>query len=409
MQSDGRDRASPVSDRLSDPTVRLAAVGRSGARRARRRGRRTRLGILSLAAALLVGGAAGGGFFVYTSFFAAPDFAGPGAGSVLVQVHDGDTTTQIADQLVQRGVVESAAAFKDSAAQDARIRSVQPGYYQLRLRMSGASAVTLLLDPKSRVGQLEIRSGLQLDDTLAPNGAETPGVLSLISAATCWGEGAAKTCVSADELRSTMARTDPATLGVPAWALEAVAKVDPKRRLEGLIAPGRYDVEPGTSALTVLQSIMRVSAARIEAGGLVSGAQSIGSAPYQVLTIASLVEKEAIVADMPKVARVIYNRLGIGQRLELDTTINYPLDVQSLLTSPTNRAIPGPYNTYLTPGLPPTPIATPGRDAIAAALAPTPGPWLFFVPCKKDGTSCFAVTFAEHSANVALAQKNGVF
>ena len=106
---------------------------------------------------------------------------------------------------------------------------------------------------------------------------------------------------------------------------------------------------------------------------------------------------------------MVYNRLGAGQRLELDTTINYPLDVQALLTSPANRAVPGPYNTYLTAGLPPTPIATPGSSAVAAALTPTPGPWLFFVPCKTDGTSCFAVTFAEHSANVALARKNGVF
>jgi UPF0755 protein len=406
VQSDGRDHTSTVSD----VTVRLEAVGgRGGTRRAERRGRRKRLGVLLLALLLLLGAVVGGGYYVYTSFFAPPDFDGTGQSSVLVQVQDGDTTSQIAAELVRNGVVESAAAFTDAAADDARIRSVQPGYYQMKLRMSGASAVTRLLDPASRVGQLEIRSGVQLDDTKAPNGTESPGVLSLIAAATCVGEGDAKKCVSAADLRSTMASTDPATLGVPAWALDAVAKVDPKRRLEGLIAPGRYNVEPGTTPLQVLQSIMTVSAARIEATGLVAGAQSIGSSPYQVLVIASLVEKESIIADMPKVARVIYNRLGSGQRLELDTTINYPLDVQSLLTSPENRAIPGPYNTYLRAGLPPTPIATPGGDAVAAALAPAPGPWLFFVPCKKDGTSCFAVTFAEHSANVALAQKNGVF
>ena len=396
---------------VSDPTVRLKAVGNRGdARRARRRqGRRKRFGVLALAVLLLLGAVVGGGSYVYTSFFATPDFDGTGEGSVLVQVEDGDTTTQIATELAQKGVVESAAAFKEAAADNTKVRSVQPGYYQLKLRMSGASAVSLLLDPAARVGQLEIRSGVQLDDTKAPNGAESPGVLSLIAAATCTGEGAERACVTADQLRTTMASTDPATLGVPAWALDAVAKADPKRRLEGLIAPGRYDVRPGSTPLQVLQSIMTVSEARIEATGLVSGAQSIGSSPYQVLVIASMVEKEAIIADMPKVARVIYNRLGSGQRLELDTTINYPLDVQSLLTSPANRAIPGPYNTYLTPGLPPTPISTPGSDAVAAALAPAPGPWLFFVPCKKDGTSCFANTFAEHSANVALAQKNGVF
>jgi UPF0755 protein len=112
---------------------------------------------------------------------------------------------------------------------------------------------------------------------------------------------------------------------------------------------------------------------------------------------------------MPRVARVIYNRLGAGQRLELDTTINYPLDVPSLYTSPANRAKPGPYNTYLKTGLPVTPIAAAGSDAVAAARAPADGPWMFFVPCEKDGTSCFAVSFAEHQANVAKAHANGVF
>lgn len=395
---------------MSDPTERLEIVGnRGGARRARQRGRRRRFGVLGLALVLLLGAVVSGGYFVYTSFFATPDFEGSGEGSVVVQVQDGDTTSQIATELARQGVVESADAFKNAAADNAKVRSLQPGYYQLRMRMSGASAVTLMLDPAARVGQLEIRSGVQLDDTKAPNGTASPGVLSLIAKATCSGPEGQQKCISAADLRTTMATTDPATLGVPAWALDAVAKVDPKRRLEGLIAPGRYDVEPGTTALQVLQSILVTSTARIEATGLVSGAQAIGSSPYQVLVIASMVEKESIIADMPKVARVIYNRLGAGQRLELDTTINYPLDVQSLLTSPENRAIPGPYNTYLTAGLPPTPISTPGGDAVAAALAPAAGPWLFFVPCKTDGTSCFAVTFAEHSANVALARKNGVF
>jgi len=407
---DGWDSPSQVSGQPGDTTERIEIVGgRGGARRARERGKRKRLGVLGAALLLLLGAVAGGGYYVYSSFFATPDFDGTGEGGVVVRVQDGDTTTLIANALAQQGVVESAAAFKNAAADNTRVRAVQPGYYQLRERMSGASAVTLLLDPAARVGQLEIRSGVQLDDTKAPDGTESPGVLSLISQATCVGVGGAKKCVSVAELRTATASTDPATLGVPEWALDDMAKADPRRRLEGLIAPGRYDIEPGTPALAVLQGLLATSASRIEATGLVSGAHSIGSSPYKVLVIASMVEKEAIIPDMPKVARVIYNRLGAGQRLELDTTINYPLDVQSLLTSPANRAVAGPYNTYLTPGLPPTPISTPGADAIAAALTPASGPWLFFVPCRTDGTSCFAVTFAEHSANVALAQKNGVF
>ncbi|MCW2719763.1 endolytic transglycosylase MltG [Pseudonocardia sp.] len=404
MQSDRWDQSTSVGA----TTDRLEIVGdRSGARRARRRGRRRRTGVLILAVVLLLGAVVGGGYYVYRSVFAAPDFEGSGEGAVVVQVQDGDTTTRIANELAQQGVVASAAAFTEAASDDPRVRSLQPGYYQMKLRMSGASAVTLMLDPAARVGQLEIRGGVQLDDTRAPDGTVTPGVLSLISQATCTTADGAKKCVSVDRLRSTMATTDPATLGVPEWALDAVGKADPKRRLEGLLVPGRYDVDPRTSALAVLQSLLATSSARLEAAGLVSGAQSIGTSPYQVLVISSLVEKEGITPDMPKVARVIYNRLGAGQRLELDSTVNYPLDLQALRTSSANRATPGAYNSYLTPGLPPTPIAAPGSQAIAAALSPAAGPWFYFVRCQKDGTSCFATTLAEHQANVAEAEKNG--
>jgi UPF0755 protein len=121
------------------------------------------------------------------------------------------------------------------------------------------------------------------------------------------------------------------------------------------------------------------------------------------------VEKEGITPDMPRVARVIYNRLDVGQRLELDSTVNYPLDLQALATTDADRQTPGPYNTYRTTELPPTPIAAVGADAIAAAREPADGPWLYFVRCQADGTSCFAATFAEHQANIATARANGAF
>ncbi len=367
--------------------------------------------VLLVAVALLLGAVAGGGYYLYGSVFApTPDFDGPGSGDVVVRVQDGDSTKQIGRILAEQGVVASSAAFTEAAEGDVdRARSIQPGYYQLRRQMSGAAAVALLLEPGSRVGQLEIRGGVQLDDTSAPDGTMAPGVLSLISQATCLTVDGARRCVSVDELRAAMTDTDPAQLGVPAWALADVGKADPRRRLEGLLVPGRYDVHPALPAADVLRGLLETSAARLEASGLVAGAQSIGSTPYQVLTISSLVEKEAITPDMAKVARVIYNRLGAGRRLELDSMVNYPLDLQALRTTDTDRLRPGPYNSYTVAGLPPTPISAPGKEAIAAALAPEPGPWLYFVRCQVDGTSCFATTFAEHDTNVAQARANGAF
>lgn len=80
-----------------------------------------------------------------------------------------------------------------------------------------------------------------------------------------------------------------------------------------------------------------------------------------------------------------------------------------LLTTPADRAVPGPYNTYVKPGLTPTPIAAASPDAVRAALEPDPGPWIYFVKCQLDGTSCFAIDPAEHDANRRLAQARGVY
>jgi UPF0755 protein len=372
-------------------------------------GRRRGVALSLFAVLLLVGGVIAGGLYLFSSWFSTPDYEGQGSGDVIVEVQDGDTTTKIAGELRDKDVVASVDAFTEAAAENDKIRSVQPGFYQLRLQMSGAAAVTLLLDPASRVGRLEIRGGVQLDDTSAPDGTVAPGVLSLIAQASCATVDGNQACLTAEDLRTTMATTDPAALGVPEWALEKVALADPNRRLEGLLVPGLYDVLPGMPAADVLRSLLEASAAKLQASGLVSGSQAIGSSPYDVLTIASLVEKEAINPDMPKVARVIYNRLGAGQKLDLDSMVNYPLDLQALRTTAEDRQRPGPYNSYLNTGLPPTPIAAPGAEAVKAALAPEAGPWFYFVRCQTDGTSCFAVTLNEHFNNVNLARQNGAF
>jgi UPF0755 protein len=237
-----------------------------------------------------------------------------------------------------------------------------------------------------------------------------PGVLTLISQATCVVEDSgARRCTSAEDLRRTMATTDPAKLGVPDWALDAVRRAIPERRLEGLIAPGTYDVTPGADPASVLTSVVRTSAGRLEAAGIVSKASSDGVSPYQALVVGSLAEREGVEQDFGKIARVVYNRLPIPMRLQLDSTINYPLDRQTLLTTPLDREAPGPYNTYANFGLPPTPIGAVSMPAVAAALSPDPGGWIYFVKCQPDGASCFAVTPADHDANRRLAQARGVY
>ena len=406
--ADRAQRGSAVTEHPTEEYAAVAPLTRGDVRtRARRRRRRTLATVLAVL--LLAGGVLGGGYLLYREFDGPPDYDGDGGGNVIVQVQQGATGAEIGRALQRADVVKSVEAFTAAAADEPRVRSVQPGYYNLRRQMAGRSAVALLLAPDTRVGQLEIRGGVQLDDTSNPDGSVVPGVLSLISDATCAQLDGERRCVTPDQLREAMATADPAALGVPTWAREDVARAEPGRRLEGLLVPGRYDVAPGTPAPEVLRGVLTASTSKLESDGLVSGARAIGYTPYKVLVVASLVEKEGITPDMPKVARVLYNRLGAGQRLQLDSTVNYPLDRQALRTNEADRTRPGPYNSYATPGLPPTPIAAPGREAIAAALEPAEGPWQFFVRCRADGSSCFAQTLDEHNRNVAEAVANGAF
>src|SRR5919206_270121 len=111
--------------------------------------------------------------------------------------------------------------------------------FRLRPARPAAPARTARVLPS---GGPTARGGVQLDDTRAPDGGVVPGVLSLISKATCGERDGVEHCVSADDLRAAMTDTDPAVLGVPEWALESVRAADPRRRLEGLLVPGRYDV-----------------------------------------------------------------------------------------------------------------------------------------------------------------------
>lgn len=352
----------------------------------------------------------GGGYLLYNSFFGVPDYDGPGDGDVILQIDEGDTISAIGLQLVKLDVVRSAKAFTAAAAEDeTRARSVQPGYYRVRQRMSGEGAVEMLLDPRSRVGRLDIKGGVQLDDTRLPDGTVAPGVLTQVAQASCAQLNGGSTCLGVDQLRKAMGTAPPTELGVPDWARAEVAKAEPSRRLEGLIAPGRYDVKPGDSPEAVLRSLVSRTAAQYEASGLVSGASQGRYRPYQLLVIASLIEKEGITEDFEKISQVIYNRLSSKVRLEMDSTVNYPLDLQEVRTTAADRGRAGPYNSYANYGLPPTPIGAPGARAIEAALRPEAGPWLFFVKCRKDGTSCFATTLPQHSQNVRAAVAAGAF
>ncbi|MGH4009721.1 MAG: endolytic transglycosylase MltG [Pseudonocardiaceae bacterium] len=396
-----------------DDTEQSDSTARAGGRRERRHAleRRRRRIVLGTVVVVLVL-AAGGVLFGMRQIEAlrkTPDFAGAGGAAAVVQVENGQSLSAIGAALVRRNVVASVRAFTEAAEADPRARGVQPGYYQLREQMSGSAAVARLQEPAARVGQLEIRGGAQLDDFSLPDGRTVPGLLTEISRASCAVNGATSTCVSVEELRTAMGQTDLAQLEVPFWAADRMSGVEPQRRLEGLLVPGNYDVRPGSSAAELLRQVTGTSVARLLAAGFPASAAGAGYSAYEILVIASVIEREAIIPDFGRVSRVIYNRLAAGMPLQMDSTINYPLELQQVRTSDADRARPGPYNTYLNGGLPVSPIGSPSAAAIRAALNPDPGDWLYFVKCQRDGTSCFSVTIEEHGTAVRDAAGRGVF
>jgi UPF0755 protein len=383
--------------------------GRRARRQARER-RRRRVAFSTVLAVLVL--AVGGALFGVRELQAlrqVPDFVGAGGVQTVVQVEDGQSLTAIGATLARRDVVASVRAFTRAAQADPRVRAVQPGYYQLRERMSGSAAVARLQEPSARVGHFEIRGGGQLDNVEEPDGKTVPGLLTQISGASCAMIGEARTCVSPADLRTAMGQTDLKALAVPRWALDPISRVEPRRRLEGLLVPGNYDVRPGSSAVELLGQVISTSVARLLAGGFPASTAGTAHSAYEVLVIASVIEREAITRDFRRVSRVINNRLATGMPLQMDSTINYPLDRQEASTSDADRARPGAYNTYINVGLPASPIGSPSEAAIAAALNPEPGTWRYFVKCQKNGASCFSVTKEEHDAAVRDAAARGVF
>jgi UPF0755 protein len=391
-----------------------------GARRRPSRGRpapvrrRKRRGLKWTVVVVLVLLIAGGAYFgvrQFLGFGVYPDYAGSGDRSVVFEVNSGDTATDIGNNMLNASIVKSSEAFIKVAKGNDQIGNVQPGFYVLREHMSGSAALTAIVDPHSRVGLLEIKSGWQLDDTTSSGGKVTPGILSRIVTASCATLDGTKTCLTVAGLRAAIAGTDPAALGMPVWAIPSAKGADPKHRFEGMIMPGVYNVKPGETAAQTLKRIMDQSAIALQAAGLPSpNQQSTGFSPYQVLTLASIVERESgTTADMPKIARVFYNRLQQGMNLQSDATVDYGLDRPMVATAPADRPGAGAYDTYDISGLPPTPVSSPSSAAIQAASQPVAGAWLFFVVCQKNGTSCFATNLADHNKNVQIAHNNGVF
>lgn len=196
------------------------------------------------------------------------------------------------------------------------------------------------------------------------------------------------------ELPAGSAKAAAATAGL---ALPAEAKGNP----EGYLFPATYPVTSKSTPAGLLAYMVQTANRKLATRAVADGGRVHGMTPYQTATLASVIQAEADSrADMGKVARVVHNRLAKSMPLQMDSTINYALNRSTVDTTLAETRIDSPFNSYERQGLPPTPIDSPGLEAMAAAVAPTPGDWLFFVTVKPGDTR-FSATYEEHKKHVA--------
>jgi len=328
---------------------------------------------------LCLAGLIWGGFSVLRGSTTTSDYVGAGTSEVVVVVERGDSLRVIAEKLRTADVVMSVESFLAAVSADDRASSIGPGKYIMHDQMSGALALALMLDPTSReLNQMVLPEGLTLDETVA-----------IASKAT----GLAKANFK-DALKA------PGDLDLPTYAED---------RPEGFLFPATYDLSGDETAADVLRVLINRFAQTSADVGLESRAAAVGRTPYEVLTIASLLQAEGLPNDFAKVARVIYNRLDAEMPLQLDSTVSYALGINDILLNEEQLSTESPYNTYLNAGLPPTPINSPGEAAIDAALAPASGKWLYFVTVDPEaGITKFTKSYdkflqlkAQFQANLA--------
>jgi UPF0755 protein len=383
-----------------------AERGRPRHRRGSRGGKKSsgRSAIAFLMAFVLLAALGGGVYFGYSKvrgFFVAADYSGSGTDPVQVTVEKGSTLTDIGNALVDADVVKSTKAFVNAADADPRGKNIQGGTYKLRKQMSAKSAVTLLLDPKSRIS-----SGVTI-----PEGKTTVEIYALLSKATK---------IPVKDFQT--AAKDPEALGVPAFWFNRRDGKKASKTIEGFLFPDTYEFDPTATASDILTAMVQRFLSVTGDLGFVDKVQNnLSISPYEALIGASIAQAEALKnQDMAKVVRVLYNRVYTKKFpcncLQLDSTVNYWLKITGKggkasehLTSAELHDPKDPYNTHDVQGMPVGPIGNPGKTALEGAMNPPANfPYYYFVSVDKSGTMLYAKTFAQHQANIQVACRNGI-
>jgi UPF0755 protein len=297
-------------------------------------------------------------------------------GSASIVVTQGESLSEIGAALHAKGVLASPLAF----SLDSKIfgsPKVLPGAYEFP-KGSWFPNIRSILSSPPNVPSVDVTAGLtlkevtgQVDDALGANFADT---------------------FYAD---TTPKRT--------------VTPFSDGTSLEGLIGTGEYLLFPGETPSALANKMATRFVHQASSVGLTPTSRVNGLDAYQLVIAASIVEKEGYYpVNMPRVARVIYNRLARGGPLQMDATVLYYLGLDGGTVTPAMLQTQEPYNTYLNVGLTPTPICAISKFAMRAVLHAPTGSWLYFTLINKDGTMAFSTTFAQQLKNEKLAESRGI-
>ncbi len=325
---------------------------------------------------------------VAVSWYRGQENPSPRGPAVVVDVPAGASMGSVTHTLAQRGVIGSTLAFRINLLFNGT-PVVQAGRYLLH-RNEDFGTVRQVLGAGPDVFAVDVPAGY----TVAEVSRAVGGVP---------GHGAAH-----------FTRTARSGAVASPWLAPVPGR---PYNLDGLLGTGSYLVLPGESDTSVLRQMVARFDALARSVDLPANAGALGISPYEAITVASIVQKEAFspgdsaaatAFNAPRVARVIYNRLERGTPLQDDSTVLYAEGRDGGPVTSSDLAVDSPYNTYQHTGLTPTPICFPSRRALVAALHPADGSWQFFVLTNRDGTETFSDTFAGQQAAEHLAATRGL-
>ena len=288
-----------------------------------------------------------------------------------IKVKSGMTTGAIADALLEKGLIRNRTAFLLAARQAGLDKSLQAGEYAFSRSMNVGQIIEIMAKGITVYSEFTIPEGFTVE--------QIAGLLEEK------GLARKERFLALAKIYSPFDKTD---------------RPDVKYRAEGFLFPDTYRIGRGASEEMILQTMAQEFAEKF-APELQAKAQAIGLSTYEVIVLASLIEREVQLAkERPMVARVFLNRIKLEMPLQSCATIQYILGYAKEELTIADTQLPSPYNTYLHQGMPPGPVANPGLSSIQAALNPAEGDWLYFVVDGKTGGHRFSRSLAEHEAAI---------